>query len=162
MNKRRVLLAAAMLALGAASGWILSGCHSAAAAAATADLPPPIHHIRLDVSNMRDSLVFYQDMLGFRPESLGDDFSMLKGANVDVYLSTSGQARKPLREGGERPGQGMYPHFVVPNVQAITARLKNAGCEIVQEPRQYNWGTEAFVADPDGYTWALINWAKKP
>jgi hypothetical protein len=30
-------------------------------------------------------------------------------------------------------------------------------CFAVQEPCKYNWGTEAFLADPNGYVWALVN-----
>jgi len=45
----------------------------------------------------------------------------------------------------------MYPHFEVTNVQETAERLRKAGYKIVQEPREYSWGTEAFAADPDGY-----------
>ncbi len=84
----------------------------------------------------------------------------LEGANVDIYLSTSPWAWKAPRGKDERLGLGMYPHFEVASVPEITARLKKAGYKIVQEPREYGWGTEAFVADPDGYTWALFSWQK--
>ena len=50
----------------------------------------------------------------------------------------------------------MYPHFEVDNVEALAARLKAHGYTIVQEPQQHSFGTEAFVADPDGYVWALV------
>jgi catechol 2,3-dioxygenase-like lactoylglutathione lyase family enzyme len=56
-----------------------------------------------------------------------------------------------------RPGWGMYPHFEVADVGAMVEHARNAGYRIAQEPRKYNWGTEAFVADPDGYVWALVN-----
>ena len=110
---------------------------------------------------MQASIAFYRDMLGFRPESLGRNFSTLKGANVGIYLSTSPWGWKAPRGKDERLGLGMYPHFEVPNVEELVDRFKKAGHKIVQEPRKYGWGTEAFVADPDGYTWALITLPKK-
>jgi hypothetical protein len=39
--------------------------------------------------------------------------------------------------------------------------LGNLPLAIVQEPRQHGWGTETFVADPDGYMWALVRLAKQ-
>jgi uncharacterized glyoxalase superfamily protein PhnB len=54
----------------------------------------------------------------------------------------------------------MYPHFAVVDVAAMIERARKAGYKIRQEPRRYDWGTEAFVADPDGYIWALVNSSK--
>jgi predicted enzyme related to lactoylglutathione lyase len=51
----------------------------------------------------------------------------------------------------------MYPHFAVVDVAATIERARKAGYRIVQEPRKYKWGTEGFVADPDGYVLALVN-----
>jgi uncharacterized glyoxalase superfamily protein PhnB len=39
-------------------------------------------------------------------------------------------------------------------------QARRAGYKIAQEPRKYNWGTEAFVADPGGCVWALVNGPK--
>ncbi|MGO9569598.1 MAG: hypothetical protein ACLP5H_18870, partial [Desulfomonilaceae bacterium] len=36
------------------------------------------------------------------------------------------------------------------------AGMKKACYNIVQEPREYRWRIEAFVADPGGYAWNLI------
>jgi uncharacterized glyoxalase superfamily protein PhnB len=54
----------------------------------------------------------------------------------------------------------MYPHFEVADVATTVERARKAGYKIAQEPRKYSWGTEAFVTDPDGYVWALINGPK--
>jgi len=177
MRKLSVFFIAIAFLLGAGFGGVLIGSHvSLAAEAQTADPaeskpeaggttktggPPPIHHILLEVSNMQTSIGFYRDILGFRPESLGRNFSTLKGVNVDIYLSTSPWGWKGPRAKDERLGLGMYPHFEVPNVEELVARFKKAGYRIVQEPRKYGWGTEAFVTDPDGYTWALVTLPKK-
>ncbi len=164
MTKRSVPLIAICLALGTALGWLVFGgqcLRSNVQAAATVSDPPRVHHILLEVANMEASIAFYRDMMGFRPKSLTDNFSTLGGANVDIYLSTSPWDWKAPRAKDERLGLGMYPHFEVPGVQEYVARLKKAGYKIVQEPREYGWGTEAFVADPDGYTWALVSLPKQ-
>lgn len=54
-------------------------------------------------------------------------------------------------------GSACTPHFKVANAGAIVERARRAGYKIVQEPRKYPWGTEAFIADPDGYIWAIIS-----
>jgi uncharacterized glyoxalase superfamily protein PhnB len=51
----------------------------------------------------------------------------------------------------------MYPHFVIPDVKGTMARLRQAGYRIVAEAKDYDYGTEGFVADPDGFVWALIS-----
>ena len=50
----------------------------------------------------------------------------------------------------------MYPHLVVNNVGDVIEEAKRKGYRVVQKPRKYNWGTEAFLCDPDGYVWALV------
>ena len=119
--------------------------------------PPAVHHILLEVSNMQASLKFYRDVMGLRPNSLGKTFSTLETANIGIYLSTSPWVWKAPRRKGDRLGLGMYPHFEVSDVKGTVGRTERAGYRIVQEPKKHSWGTEAFVADPDGYTWALIS-----
>jgi catechol 2,3-dioxygenase-like lactoylglutathione lyase family enzyme len=124
---------------------------------ATKDRPPRVDHILLEVADMQASLAFYRDQMGLRPKSLNAGFSTLEGADVDVYLSSSRWDWEAPRGKDERQGLGMYPHFEMPSVTEAVDRLRKAGFKIVQEPRKYDWGTEAFVADPDGYTWALVS-----
>jgi catechol 2,3-dioxygenase-like lactoylglutathione lyase family enzyme len=133
---------------------LAAGCLSACAT--TQSQPPRVSHIRLQVSNMQASVAFYE-MLGLRPRSVTDDFSVLDAANLGVFLTTRSWDWLAPRARDERAGWGMYPHFEVEDVEALTARLKAAGYKIVQEPEHHTFGTEAFVADPDGYTWALIH-----
>jgi predicted enzyme related to lactoylglutathione lyase len=66
------------------------------------------------------------------------------------------------RNGMRIPGRGwgMYPHFEVADVARTIERARKAGYRIAQEPRNYGWGIEAFVADPDGYIWALVSPSK--
>lgn len=123
---------------------------------AAASSAPSIHHILLEVADLERSIVFYRDRMGLKVKSQSADFATLESANVGVYLWSKRWDWEKPRQEGERNGLGMYPHFAVDDVGAWTKRLKDAGVTIVQEPREYKTFSEAFIADPDGYTWALI------
>jgi len=51
----------------------------------------------------------------------------------------------------------MYPHFEVSDAAAMVEKARKAGYRVVQEQRKYDFGTEAFIAYPDGYTWAFVS-----
>jgi predicted enzyme related to lactoylglutathione lyase len=122
--------------------------------------PPKIDHILLEVADLNKSMAFYHDLLGLEIKSQSKDFAMLESGNVGVFLSSTHWDWDEKRPAKVRPGWGMYPHFAVVDVAAMVERARKAGYKIAQEPRKYNWGTEAFVADSDGYVWALINGSK--
>lgn len=126
-------------------------------AAAQEQTPPKIDHILLEVTDLKKSIAFYHDLLGLEVKSQSKDFATLESANVGVFLSTTQWDWDDKRPANARPGWGIYPHFAVNDVAATIERARKAGYRIAQEPRRYGWGTEAFVADPDGYIWALIN-----
>jgi catechol 2,3-dioxygenase-like lactoylglutathione lyase family enzyme len=119
--------------------------------------PPKIDHILLEVSNLKASIAFYRDFLGLRLKSESDWFVMLESGNVGVFLRNSRWDWEKPRQSGEQLGLGMYPHFEVSDAAAMIGKARRAGYRVVQEPRKYDFGTEAFVADPDGYTWALVS-----
>jgi catechol 2,3-dioxygenase-like lactoylglutathione lyase family enzyme len=116
-----------------------------------------IDHILLDVADLKESIVFYHDLLGLEIRSQSKDFAMLESANVGVFLSTTHWDWDEKHPVNTRPGWGMYPHLAVLDVPAAVERARKAGYRIAQEPRNYSWGKEAFVADTDGYVWALVN-----
>ena len=118
--------------------------------------PPKIDHILLEVADLKNSIAFYHDFLGLQIKSQSKDFATLQSGNVGVFLSTTHWGWDEKRPVNGRPGWGMYPHFAVVDVAATIERARKAGYKIAQEPRKYDWGTEAFVADPDGYVWALV------
>ena len=118
---------------------------------------PSIHHILLEVEDLDRSVAFYSDRMGLTLKSKSKDFVTLESENVGVYLWSSRWDWEEKPRENERAGLGMYPHFAVKDARATVESLRTAGDTIVQEPRSYNFGVEAFVADPDGYTWALIS-----
>ena len=119
--------------------------------------PPKIDHILLEVVDLKKSIAFYHDFLGLEIRSQTKDFAILQSGNVGVFLSSTHWNWDEKRPSNARPGWVMYPHFEVADVAATVERARKAGYKIAQEPRKYTWGTEAFVADADGYVCALIN-----
>lgn len=138
--------------------WALWRQPSSANAEATEEAPS-VHHILLEVQELDRAIAFYRDQMGLALTSKSGDFATLDSANVGVYLWTRrwDWEDPPAPRPDERPGLGMYPHFAVADTKAKVEQLRKAGASIIQEPRVYNWGTEAFIADPDGYTWALVS-----
>lgn len=122
-----------------------------------ASAPPKIDHILLEVSNLTASIAFYRDFLGLHLKSRAFGFAMLESGNVGVFLWSHRWNWEKPRSSDERQGLGMYPHLEVVDAAAIVDRARQAGYRIVQEPRKYGWGTEAFIADPDGYIWAFVS-----
>jgi catechol 2,3-dioxygenase-like lactoylglutathione lyase family enzyme len=118
---------------------------------------PKIDHILLEVSNLTASIAFYRDFVGLRLKSQSDWFVMLESNNVGVFLRNSRWDWEKPRSNGEQLGLGMYPHFEVSDAAAMVEKARKAGYRVVQEPRKYDFGTEAFIADPDGYTWAFVS-----
>jgi catechol 2,3-dioxygenase-like lactoylglutathione lyase family enzyme len=122
-----------------------------------ASVAAKLDHILLEVSDPRASIAFYRDFLGLRLKSQSQDFVTLESGNVGVFLWSGRWDWEKPRTSGERQGLGMYPHFEVSDTATIVDRARQAGYRIVQEPRKYDWGSEAFIADPDGYIWAFVS-----
>jgi len=136
------------------------GCGSQESIATTNDEPPAIDHILLEVRDLNSSLRFYRDFLGLKVEKISGDFAMLKALNVGVFLWSDHWKWSPVPKGSREP-QGMYPHFVFSDVQGVVKKLEKGGYKIVAQPQWHWYGTEAFVADPDGFVWALISQGAK-
>jgi catechol 2,3-dioxygenase-like lactoylglutathione lyase family enzyme len=122
----------------------------------TAASKPDLHHILIEVHDIKASLRFYRDCLGLSLTSQTDDFVTLESSSAGVYLwQKRWNWEKPLAK-GERSGVGIYPHFAVKDVGSALEKFKKAGFVIVQAAKAYDWGSEAFVRDPDGYVIAIV------
>ena len=118
---------------------------------------PKVDHILLEVGDLQKSIAFYRDLMGLQLKMKLGGFATLESGNIGVFLWNKRWDWETSRAKGERQGLGMYPHFKVNNVSAVVEAARKAGYSIIQEPRHYLWGTEAFIADPDGYIWAIIS-----
>ncbi len=132
------------------------GCRHETKSAGSQHALPAINHILLEVKDLDRSVKFYHDELGLKIRKRSSDFVMLEAANIGVYLWSKRWKWSPPPEGGRSP-QGMYPHLVSSDVKETVERLRRDGYRIVAEPKHHLYGTEAFIADPDGFVWALIS-----
>jgi predicted enzyme related to lactoylglutathione lyase len=123
-------------------------------------IKPELHHILIEVSDIKKSLMFYRDCLGLVLTSQTGDFATLESANSGIYLWQKHWGWEKSRAKGERNGLGIYPHFNVPDIAAALERFITAGYVVMQKPIVYDWGSEAFIQDPDGYSIALVTMAK--
>jgi lactoylglutathione lyase len=134
-----------------------AGCGHEPKANSSQWVVPRVGHILLEVKDLDRSVKFYRDELGLKLEKRSKDFAVLESANVGVYLWSKHWDWSPPPPAGPRPPQGMYPHLVFSDVKGLVERLRRDGYRIVAEPKDHIYGTEAFVADPDGFVWALIS-----
>lgn len=123
---------------------------------------PELHHILIEVADLKKSLAFYRDCLGLSLASQSNGFAMLESANAGIYLWQNHWGWEKPHPAQETRVLGIYPHFEITDAVAAVERFRRAGYIIVQEPHTYDWGSEAFVRDPDGYVIALIKMTPKP
>ncbi len=69
-------------------------------------------------------------------------------------LFAAGDARILVHERGEgmTDGPPNEDHFAlsVPDLDGACRTLRAQGCELLVEPRDYEWGRSAYLRDPDG------------
>ncbi len=95
----------------------------------------------LRVTDMRASLQYYVDVLGFRNANWGsDDFTRVNRDAAGIYLCR-----------GEQGCAGTWAWVGVENVQALYEEYKASGARIHHRPRKYPWALEIHVEDPDGH-----------
>jgi catechol 2,3-dioxygenase-like lactoylglutathione lyase family enzyme len=111
------------------------------------------------VADVRRSLAFYRDRLGFAVEAEYDDppYATLELAGTRLSLAEQGHAAE------DRPGVTMaapedlsrLPAILVLEVddcRATHERLQQEGVEFLAEPYSPPWGgSRCFARDPDGY-----------
>ncbi|MHC2144623.1 bleomycin resistance protein [Pseudomonas sp. 210_17 TE3656] len=117
----------------------------------------------LIVSDLRQSLRFYCDVLGFKVEydRAEDKFAFLSFGNSQIMLEQDWYTDSPWRVGPLEPpfGRGMNLSIECPDALALAGALEQAGYTLRQavEERWYrsndqHRGQRNFlVLDPDGY-----------
>jgi catechol 2,3-dioxygenase-like lactoylglutathione lyase family enzyme len=94
----------------------------------------------LRVENMRRSVRYYVDVLGFREADWGtDDFSHVGRDGRGIYLCRGGQGRG-----------GAWVWVGVEDARALYRVYRDRGAVIRGEPANHAWALEFQVEDPDG------------
>jgi predicted enzyme related to lactoylglutathione lyase len=106
----------------------------------------------LCVNDIKASIQFYEEMLGFTPAEWGDDnFTSINRDHTGIYLCRNGQGN---------PGTWIWIGFGG-DIFALYDRLKEKGAKIVLPPTNYPWAYEMHIKDPDGHILRLGTDPKK-
>jgi len=125
---------------------------------------PPTLRLRgispgLTVADLRRSIGFYTDVLGFVvKEYWTDEDGGLRGAMLMAGTCTLGLVQDDFGRGRERrKGEGVRLWCeTVQDVDALAARIRAAGVALSQEPKDNSWGARSLaVDDPDGYHFSI-------
>lgn len=94
----------------------------------------------LRVENMKTSLKFYVDLLGFRNASWGsDDFTCISRDAAVIYLCRGGQGRGAA-----------WVWVGVGDAEQLYEECKAVGIPVRMPPKNYPWALEMQLEDPDG------------
>ncbi len=96
----------------------------------------------LNVSDMKASLRFYVDVLGFKAAEWGDDnFTLVGRDNTGIYLSKGDQGH---------PGTWVWIGFDG-DIHELHRALKSKNAIIKLAPTNFSYAYELQVLDPDGH-----------
>lgn len=112
----------------------------------------------LTVSDLQKSVSWYRDVIGFDV-----DREHVREGQLRAVSLRAGEVRILLNQddgaqGLDRvKGVGFSLHFVTPqDVDALAARIKAAGVQLLTEPTDMPWGARVFrVVDPDGFRMSI-------
>lgn len=98
------------------------------------------------VTDMQQSLDFYQNALGFEATFTWEDpvsYAVLKRGDISIHLSKAENSSTPK-------GNSLY--VFVHDVDAVYDEFIARGASIENPPKTYEYGMRDFdVIDPDGY-----------
>ncbi|MCP3031735.1 VOC family protein [Halobacillus sp. A1] len=123
-----------------------------------------VHLITLGVKDMRRSVKFYRDELGFPTNEKADDpeiiFFNTPGSKISLYALES--LAEDINK-ADPPERGGFPGVTLAfnakseqEVDEVMARAEAAGARIVKAPEKVFWGGySGYFTDPDGYYWEV-------
>ena len=116
--------------------------------------------VSLPIADRRTSSAFYSAVLGIDPfgepadDGVPEPLQFAVNDGLHLMLVPRGGFGWVI---GDRdaaaPGQIECVLSVVGDVDALIARAREAGAEIVTAPSQQPWGYTGTFADPDGHLW---------
>ncbi len=125
-------------------------------------MKPKISLITLGVSNLKKSLAFYRDGLGFPThdykEVMGVVFFKLEGTWLSLY------PKHELAKDATVPADGTgFPGITLAHNVSSEAEVDStvdlavkSGAKLVKKPQKVFWGGySGYFSDPDGYLWEV-------
>ena len=112
-----------------------------------------IVNVRYMVDDVDESIAFYTKLLGFELlTSAAPAFADVKRGNLRLLLAgPTSSAGRPMPD-GTKPGPGGWNrvHFVVDDIDAEVARLRNAGARFRNDIVEGPGGKQILLQDPSG------------
>ncbi len=110
-------------------------------------------NVRYMVNDVDDAIAFYTKLLGFEVlTSAAPAFADVKRGNLRLLLSgPASSAGRPMPD-GEKPGPGGWNrvHFIVDDIGAEVARLRDAGAAFRNDVIEGPGGKQVLLQDPSG------------
>lgn len=125
-------------------------------------MKPRISMITLAVSNLAESIRFYESGLGFpRMDSPPEiAFFTLNGTWLSLYARASLAEDATVSQEGSGFGGFTLSHNVPSEaeVDAVFAEAVAAGAVLVKQPQKVFWGGySGYFKDPDGHLWEVAH-----
>lgn len=113
-------------------------------------------HVALNVTNIENSVAFYQAMFGLAPVKYKTDYAKFDIANPALNLTLN--LAEKVQPGGALSHLGVQVESTS-DVQAAIARFKEAGLTLFEEKDTdccYALQDKVWVTDPDGNSWEVF------
>ncbi len=114
----------------------------------------------LTVNDMRKSLHFYTEGLGFGIEDQNEENGQVRFAMLRAGDGRLGIGQDDFAKGRDRvKGVGLRMWIsTTQDLNALAGRIKAAGYQLDSEPAALPWGPLAFaVTDPDGFKFTIAS-----
>ena len=115
--------------------------------------PNEMVNVRYMVNDVDESIAFYTKLLGFELlTSVAPAFADVQRGNLRLLLAgPTSSAGRPMPD-GTKPGPGGWNriHFVVDDIDAEVARLRDAGAKFRNDIVRGPGGKQILLQDPSG------------
>jgi catechol 2,3-dioxygenase-like lactoylglutathione lyase family enzyme len=109
----------------------------------------------LRVPDLKRSLAFYRDQLGFDLDFIYEaSYAGVSRDDCHIHLRCASPA--PRDQAALAREEFIDASIGVQNAEALAATFKSAGVTFAQPLRQMPYGIEFYVRDPDGYVLGFV------
>ena len=118
--------------------------------------------VRYMVDNIDEAIEFYTKAFGLRPGRRFDNsVAEMLGASSKIYLlakpsGSPASTSTPQKRDYRRHWTPVHLDFVVDDINAAVERAKAAGAKLEGDINTYKWGHIAYMSDPFGHGFCLI------
>ena len=119
--------------------------------------------VNIDVDDLEKAIDFYRTALGLtlKRRLFDDTVAEMAGGSSPIFLlkKDAGSPASTTVPGRRDYGRHWTPvHFdvVVDDLATAVAQARGAGAILEGEPQSYEWGRIAFMADPFGHGFCLV------